>query len=162
MSHQASKITQVVGIDLASVLVFVQCIQASILNQPLGQLAHYLATPYRFVRQRVQVEGHVGEQSNAPLAVAECALRGAFHPIGLTGSEASCQLNTAGNPLVREPPHQLDTLVARRAKQRLVAAMGWQEMLPATRWWWWLGGSSGVLSNGLISGGSSDKWGRGG
>ena len=64
-----SKIAQVVGVHLASPLVFFQRIQTSILDQPLGQLARNLATAHRSVLHRVQVEGHVGEQSNVPLAV---------------------------------------------------------------------------------------------
>ena len=50
--------SKLVGIQLANVLVFFRCIQASIFDQPLGQLA-FLSTPYRFVDQRVQVKAHV-------------------------------------------------------------------------------------------------------
>ena len=64
-----SKIAQVVSVHLASPLVFFQRIQISILDQPLGQLARDLTTAYRSVLHRVQVEGHVGEQGDAPLAV---------------------------------------------------------------------------------------------
>ena len=82
VSRQASKTTQVVGIQLAGPLVFFQCIQTSILDQPLEQLARDLATPYRSVLHRVQVEGHVGDQGDAPLSVG-LLLLGVLEPIPL-------------------------------------------------------------------------------
>ena len=69
VSRQASKIAQVVAVQLASPPVFFQRTQTLILDQPLGQLARDLATAYRSVLHRIQVEGHVGEQGNAPLAI---------------------------------------------------------------------------------------------
>ena len=57
------------GTQLASPLVLFQCIQTSILDQPLRQLARDLATPFRSVLHRVQVKGHVGGPGDAPLAV---------------------------------------------------------------------------------------------
>ena len=69
VSRQASKIAQVVGVQLASVLVLFQCIQTSILDQAHGQLASDLSTPYRSVHQRVQVEGDVGEPGDPSFAV---------------------------------------------------------------------------------------------
>ena len=69
VSRQASKIAQVVVVQLPRPLVFFQRIQTSILDQPLGQVARDLATAYRSVLHREQVEGHVGEQGDALLAV---------------------------------------------------------------------------------------------
>ena len=82
VSRQASKIAQVVGVQLASPLVFFQRIQTSILDQPLRQLASDVATPYRSVLHRVQVEGHLGDQGNASLAVG-LLLSDALEPIHL-------------------------------------------------------------------------------
>jgi len=80
--RQASKIAQVVGIQLTSPLVFFRCIQTSILEQPLGQPACDLATAYRSLLHWVQVEGHIGEQGNTPLAVG-ILLSDVFEPIRL-------------------------------------------------------------------------------
>ena len=68
VSRQASKIAEVVSVQLASPSVFFQRIQTLILNLD-SQLASDLVTAYRSVLHRVQVEGHIGEQGDVPLVV---------------------------------------------------------------------------------------------